>query len=115
MVLILALQESSHSPLMLIAVATIGNTLGGLITFAMGWYGLSHFNWLPAMIRQRQVMPYLQRYGWLGLILSWVPVFGDALCLVAGWLRLPPLLSSGAMLAGKMCRYSLLTWLYHMA
>ena len=61
-------------------VGTLGNTLGGMISFGMGWM-------LP-QTQQLKHVEKLRRYGTPALLLAWVPLLGDALCVAAGWLRL---------------------------
>lgn len=54
-------------------------------------------------------MGWLKRYGAATLLLSWMPVIGDLLCLLAGWMRI----SRGPVLflcLGKALRYVLLAW-----
>ncbi|WP_246038518.1 YqaA family protein [Chitiniphilus eburneus] len=81
-------------PLML---ATLGNTLGGIVTV---WLGTR----LPATaIPQRAA--WLSRHGAVTLALSWVPVLGDALCLAAGWLRWPWRRVLPWLVLGKFVRY----------
>ena len=63
-----------------LASATIGNTLGGMLTFAMGW--------LMPQPGKLKHLAQLRRYGTPTLLLAWVPLIGDGLCLAAGWLRL---------------------------
>ena len=78
-------------------VATIGNTLGGMSSYAIGRF-----------FPQRGKMRGLERVRQHGaplLLLSWVPIVGDAFCVAAGWLRLNPLLSAVLMAAGKFGRY----------
>ena len=78
-------------------IATIGNTLGGMVTFAMGWL-------LPPK-RQLKHVEKLRYYGTPALLLAWVPLIGDALCLTAGWLRLNWWQAALFMAAGKFARY----------
>ncbi len=80
-----------------LVIATIGNTLGGMVTFGMGWL-------LPQTQRLKHV-DKLRRYGTPALLLSWVPLIGDALCLTAGWLRLNWWQSALFMASGKFARY----------
>lgn len=86
------------------AVATVGNTLGGMSSYLLG-------RLLPGQKPGRRfdtAIDWLQRHGAPVLLLSWVPVVGDALCVAAGWLRqrwLPVLLF---MALGKFARYYLL-------
>lgn len=80
-----------------IAVATIGNTLGGFTSYLVGRV-------FPRPNPGR-ASAWLQRYGPAALLLSWVPVFGDGLCVAAGWLRQNPALVVVFMAAGKLARY----------
>lgn len=82
-------------------VATCGNVLGALVSYGMGYL-------LPQRRSDHRAVRWLQRYGVWALLLSWVPLAGDALPLAAGWLRLNPWLSALMLLAGKAARYALL-------
>jgi membrane protein YqaA with SNARE-associated domain len=81
-----------------VAVASIGNTLGGLTSFAIG-------RLLPAPRAPGRAMDLARRHGVAVLLLSWVPVIGDALCVASGWLRHPWLAATAAIAAGKALRY----------
>jgi membrane protein YqaA with SNARE-associated domain len=48
---------------------------------------------------------WLARYGPAALLLSWVPVIGDGLCVASGWLRQPPLAAALFIGVGKFARY----------
>ena len=61
--------------------------------------------------RAQTAMAWLRRYGCWSLLLSWLPVIGDPLCLVAGWLRLPFWWCVLAIFVGKAARYALLAFL----
>jgi len=76
---------------------TLGNTLGGMITFTMGRI-------LPKT-QQLKHVEKIRRYGAPVLLLAWVPFIGDALCLAAGWLKLRPWQSAFFMSVGKFFRY----------
>ena len=78
-------------------VATIGNTLGGMVSFGMGW--------LLPQTQQLKHVEKLRRCGTPALLLAWVPLLGDALCLAAGWLRLNPWRAALFMAVGKFARY----------
>lgn len=112
--LLLAWQQQWAEPYMLLIAATTGNTIGGLITFWMGWQArkLKSLDNLLADASQRQqrVLRWLHQFGHWGLILSWAPVFGDLLCLAGGWLRLNPYWSAMVMLLGKVLRYIFVLW-----
>ena len=85
-----------------LALATLGNTLGGMSSYACG-------RWLPQWQKfdDWRWQPRLQRWGSPLLLLSWVPLIGDALCVAAGWLRLNGLACALFMALGKAARYAL--------
>lgn len=78
-------------------VGTLGNTLGAMISFGMGWT-------LP-QTQQLKHVDRLRRHGTPALLFAWAPLIGDALCVAAGWLRLNPLHAALFILAGKFARY----------
>lgn len=80
-----------------LGIATLGNTLGGMVSFGMGWL-------VPQTKRLRHVGK-VRRYGTPALLLAWAPLIGDALCLAAGWLRLNPWQAALYMAMGKFARY----------
>lgn len=80
-----------------LATATIGNTLGGVVSYLIG-----------RLIPQHGKLKGLERvrdHGSAVLLLSWVPIVGDPLCVAAGLLRLNPWLSTVFMATGKFGRY----------
>lgn len=86
-----------------VALATVGNTLGGMTTYWMGRALPQH------LAPQRAALA--RRWGPPVLLLAWLPLVGDALCAAAGWLRLPVLASTLWMAVGKAARYGLVLWL----
>ncbi|MFU2090241.1 YqaA family protein [Avibacterium avium] len=92
----------SHDVLSLIAVATAGNTLGSMTTYAIG-------RWFPKLeqknLQRSWALNNIQRYGIWTLLLSWLPIVGDAFCAMAGWLRFNWLKSMLLILIGKLLRY----------
>ena len=80
-----------------LALATVGNTLGGMVTYAMGRALPSH------LAPERSALA--KRHGAPVLLLAWTPIVGDALCAAAGWLRLPPIACALWMALGKAARY----------
>jgi len=78
-------------------IATLGNTLGGMVSFGMGW--------LLPQTQQLKHVGKLRRYGTPVLLLAWFPLIGDALCVAAGWLRLNWWHAALFMALGKFARY----------
>ena len=89
-VLVALLLSDAYWPWMLVAVASVGNVLGALLNWLLGRY-LEHFRhkpWFPVSeARLQQAQRGYARYGRWSLLLSWVPVIGDPLTLVAGVMR----------------------------
>ena len=92
------------------SVATAGNTLGGAISWWMGYGAERAFEKVkhrkPAEARALQ---WLHRFGPKACLLAWLPVVGDPLCAVAGWLRLPFWPCLAYMAVGKFARYVSMT------
>jgi membrane protein YqaA with SNARE-associated domain len=103
------LSYSSYSHLYLFAIATLGNTVGGYLNYLFGL-------WLPnrteGSSRSRRSVAWLQQYGYWTLLLSWLPVIGDAICLGAGWLRMKSIPSFICILVGKAIRYAILIMIF---
>ena len=80
-----------------LAIATLGNTLGGMSSYLIGRI-------LPQK-KDLRGLEAVRKYGSPALLLAWVPFIGDPLCVAAGWLRLNPWLSALFMGFGKFARY----------
>lgn len=96
-VLYAVLKAYPESLWLALAVGTLGNTLGGMVSFYMGYA-------LP-QTQQLKHVDKLRRYGTPALMLAWLPLLGDALCLAAGWLRLCWWQAALFMAVGKFSRY----------
>jgi len=110
-VLLLYRLNEGGAVLALVLIATAGNVLGSLITYAMGRLGNEavHRRWLRISPEQSaRAEQWFARFGKPALLFAWLPIVGDPLCLVAGLLRcglLPFLL---LVTIGKLLRYTLL-------
>jgi membrane protein YqaA with SNARE-associated domain len=92
-----------------ICVATVGNTLGGAVTW---WMGLASHKVVDKYRHSQhhlRAMDWLQRLGPKACLLAWLPVVGDPLCAVAGWLKLPFWPCLIYMAIGKFARYLTMT------
>jgi membrane protein YqaA with SNARE-associated domain len=88
-----------------VIVATVGNTLGGMVTYWMGYGAERAYERLLHKSVQARALVWLQRFGPPACLLSWLPVVGDPLCAVAGWLRLAFWPCVVYMAIGKCVRY----------
>ena len=93
-----------------ILVATAGNTLGGCISYWMGYGAEMAYEQIarPKPSTERALV-WLRKWGPPACLLSWLPVVGDPLCAVAGWLRLPFWPCVAWMAVGKALRYLIMT------
>jgi len=100
-VLIAMLLAGVSQPWLLVLIAIIGNSLGGVTNVILGRL----FPLRKTSRWQEKASSWLRRYGAAALLLSWAPVIGDLLCLLAGWMRI----SWGPVLfflcLGKALRY----------
>ena len=92
-----------------VLAATAGNTLGGALTWWMGYGAERAVERVTAHSVEWRALEWLLRFGPRACLLSWLPVVGDPLCAVAGWLRLPFWPSVFYMMIGKFFRYVVMT------
>ena len=83
-----------------VAIATLGNTAGGMTTYGLG--RLLPFGSPKLDLRSLQ---YVKRYGPAATLLAWLPVIGDGLSVAAGWLRMNALAVLAFMAIGRLARY----------
>jgi membrane protein YqaA with SNARE-associated domain len=81
-----------------VALATLGNTAGGMTTYLIG-------RLVPEKKPDTKALDWLHRYGALATLFAWLPFVGDALCAAAGWLRVNWLAALLFMAAGRLARY----------
>ncbi|ELO83393.1 hypothetical protein SEEERB17_013402 [Salmonella enterica subsp. enterica serovar Enteritidis str. SARB17] len=84
-VLVAMLVSGVSHPWVLVLTATMGNSLGGVTNVILGRF----FPLRKTSRWQEKATGWLKHYGAATLLLSWMPVIGDLLCLLAGWMRIP--------------------------
>ncbi len=93
-----------------VVVATCGNYLGACTTYLLARGVIQRF--APrAEASAPRAMAVLRRYGSPALLMSWVPVVGDAIVVVAGAAKIPFAAFSLWTIVGKAARYALVAWL----
>lgn len=110
-VLYIAVLQMTANPWACLAVGSLGNWLGSLTTFGIGWLG--RWEWIEkwfkvdrAKLEKQKV--YIDKYGvWLAL-LSWVPFIGDVFAIALGFYKTNPWLTALLLLVGKTLRF--LVW-----
>lgn len=111
--LLAALVLKGGDPFLLVTTATLGNLLGAITTWLVGRYGgeflIRRCLRIDEEAQQRAEERY-NRYGIWSLLLSWVPLIGDPLCLIAGIFRVRLALFIPLVGLGKLGRYIILVW-----
>lgn len=108
-VVLIALLEKGHNLYLLWLIATIGNTLGSCINYALGLWASGYVNnkyqdnntWEKAK-------KFYRRYGFWSLLLAWLPIIGDPLTLIAGLAKTNFKRFLLLVTVGKGCRYAVL-------
>ena len=97
-----------YSVTSLVAVASVGNVLGSVVNWCLGRY-IARFqgrSWFP--LKRDQVAKaegWYHRYGRWSLLLSWAPIIGDPLTVIAGVLREPLPVFVALVTVAKVGRY----------
>ena len=92
------LQHYPNDVALAVAVATVGNTAGGMTSYLIGRF-------IPSKKLDSKAIQYVRRYGAPVTALAWLPIVGDALSVAAGWLRIHWAAALGFMAAGRLLRY----------
>jgi membrane protein YqaA with SNARE-associated domain len=105
---------SSYDNLLLLAVASLGNILGSVVNWILGFYSrnLSTKRWFPFKDKQiEKSSKWFNRFGRWSLMFAWVPIIGDPLTLVAGLLRVKFVEFLILVTIGKVSRYLIIFYL----
>ena len=107
-------KSGNYSSFLLISTSSLGNVLGSVFNWLLGFYLLKYINkkWFP--FKQNQINDASKRFSRFGiwsLLFSWLPVVGDPLTLIAGILRINFLLFLILVSVGKISRYLFIFYL----
>lgn len=107
-VVLFALLREGGDPVLLVIIATVGNTLGAAVNWVLG-LNLRRFQdkrWFYFSRNQiEKAQAWFERYGFWSLLLAWMPIGGDALTLIAGILRVRFSVFIMLVGTGKALRY----------
>ena len=92
-----------------ILVATAGNTLGGMFSWWLGWGTHKAVDRLRPSTSDKHALKWLENLGPKACLLSWLPVVGDPICALSGWLKMPFWPCAMYMAIGKFFRYLIMT------
>lgn len=91
-----------------VIVATLGNTAGGMVSYLLGW--LCRWDWIERFLRVKKerlerMHDRVRQYGTLAGLVTWAPFVGDIIAIAMGLLRVNPWGTALFMFAGKFFRY----------
>lgn len=95
----------------LIAIASVGNTLGSLTTWGLGILAAKKYAPSELSEKKQRAVTLLKKWGYWALLFAWLPIIGDGFCFAGGWLKLPLFLSCIAIFLGKAIRYCAVAYL----
>ena len=113
--LYIAVLAASKDPIGCLAVGTVGNWLGSVVTYWMGWIG--RWEWIEKWFKvKRETLEKqkvkIDKYGvWLAL-LAWIPIIGDVIAIALGFYRTRPWATMFLLLVGKFARFLLWNLIY---
>ena len=109
------ISTSNYDNLFLLIVASLGNILGSVVNWALGFYSrnLTTKKWFPFKeIQIEKSSKWFNKFGKWSLLFSWVPIIGDPLTLAAGLLRVKFIQFLILVSIGKVGRYLLIYYFF---
>ena len=106
---------SNYDSILLLIVASLGNVLGSVVNWILGFYSrsLSKKRWFPFKDQQiKKSTSWFNRFGKWSLLFAWVPIIGDPLTLAAGLLRVKFVEFLTFVVIGKVGRYFLIYYFF---
>ena len=106
---------SSYDNLLLLIVASLGNILGSVVNWILGFYSrnLSKKGWFPFKDEQiEKSSKWFNKFGRWSLLFAWVPIIGDPLTLAAGLFRIRFIEFLVLVTIGKVSRYIIVFYLF---
>ena len=106
---------SNYDNLLLLIVASLGNVLGSVVNWILGFYSrnLSTKKWFPFKDEQiEKSSKWFNKFGRWSLLFAWVPIIGDPLTLAAGLLRIRFIEFLVLVTIGKVSRYIIVFYLF---
>ena len=113
-VLLSAMLVAEFDALNLWIFASIGNWLGGLVSYGMGYLG--KIEWIEKYLRVKKekvdrFRSYAEKYGSYFALITWLPIVGDPMAIALGFVKTPLVPTAIWMFVGKSMRYAVIIWL----
>lgn len=99
---------NNYNYLLVVIIATIGNSLGAMSCYYIGWLG--KLEWLEKYFKVKaskvlSLEEKVNKYGSLMAVLSWLPFVGDAMAVALGFFKVPFIPTAFYLFIGKAARY----------
>ncbi|MGN0310858.1 MAG: YqaA family protein [Bacteroides sp.] len=112
-IVLLTLVKLGLNPVVCLVLATLGNTLGGMTCYGMGWAGRT--DWIERYLHVKQdkvdrMQRFLQGKGSMMAFFAFLPFVGGVLAVALGFMRSNITLTTISMMMGKLLRYIVLLW-----
>ena len=112
-IVLLTLVKLGLNPMACLVLATLGNTLGGMTCYGMGWAGRT--DWIERYLHVKQdkvdrMQLFLQGKGAMMAFFAFLPFVGGVLAVALGFMRSNITLTTISMMMGKLLRYIVLLW-----
>lgn len=112
-IVLLTLVKLGLNPMVCLVLATLGNTLGGMTCYGMGWAGRT--DWIERYLHVKQdkvdrMQLFLQGKGAMMAFFAFLPFVGGVLAVALGFMRSNITLTTISMMTGKLLRYIVLLW-----
>ena len=106
--------SSNYNNLLLLIFASLGNILGSVVNWVLGFYSrnLATKRWFPFKDKQiKKSSSWFNRFGKWSLLFTWIPIIGDPVTLAAGLLRVKFIEFLILVTIGKVSRYIVIFYL----
>lgn len=105
-----------YSPWTVVLVATLGNTVGGMTCYLLGW--LCKWSWIERYLKIKEdtlakAHLKVEKYGSFAALLAWLPIIGDPIAIAMGVMRTRVAPTTVLMFIGKGVRYMVVVGLFH--
>ena len=112
-IVLLTLVKLGLNPMACLVLATLGNTLGGMTCYGMGWAGRT--DWIERYLHVKQdkvdrMQLFLQGKGAMMAFFAFLPFVGGVLAVALGFMRSNITVTTLSMMLGKLLRYIVLLW-----
>lgn len=101
-------------PIHVLLTATFGNYLGACTTYGIGYWGSDFLIKKVLRLSEKSKLKaenFYKKYGIYSLLMSWLPIIGDPLCVIAGMLKVKFLKFTILVYSGKLARYGITAYL----